>query len=66
MSVQEITAAAMDLPEQERLDLARRVIATIAEREVDKAIAAAVPGIEDIVTGKIKGLSEEEFRDAVR
>lgn len=66
MSVQEITAAVMDLPEQERLEVARKAIATVAQREVDKAIAAAIPGMEDVVTGKVKGLSEEEFRDALR
>jgi hypothetical protein len=66
MSVQEIANAVMELPEQERLEVARRVVATIAEREVDKAIAAAIPGIEDVVTGKVKGLSEEEFRDALK
>ncbi len=66
MSVQEITAAAMELPENERLEVARRVIATVAEKEVNNAITAAIPGIEDVVTGKIKGLSEEEFRAALR
>lgn len=66
MSVQEITAAAMELPENERLEVARRVVATVAEREVNNAIAAAIPGIEDVVTGKVKGLSEEEFRAALR
>jgi hypothetical protein len=66
MSVQEITAAAMELSEHDRLEVARRVVATIAEREINNAIAAAIPGIEDIVTGKVKGLSEEEFRAALR
>jgi hypothetical protein len=66
MSVQEITAAAIELPIEERLEVARRVIATIAQEKVDKAVAAAIPGLEDVVIGKVKGLSEEEFREALR
>ncbi len=59
MSTPEITEAVMELPEKERLELARRIIATIAvEREVSEKIAKAVRGIEDVVTGKVAGLSE--------
>ena len=67
MSAKEITEAVMELPEQERLQLARRIVATIAdEREISKKISEAVPGIEDIVTGKLSGLSEAEFRHALK
>ena len=67
MSTPEITEAVMELPEKERLELARRIIATIAvEREVSEKIAKAVRGIEDVVTGKVAGLSEAEFRNALK
>ena len=67
MSAREIADAVMELPETERLELARRIVATIAaEREITKKISDAVPGIEDIVTGKLKGLTETEFRDALK
>ncbi|PWU17134.1 MAG: addiction module antitoxin RelB [Verrucomicrobia bacterium] len=67
MSTQEISNAVMELPEKERLQLARRIIASIvAEREVSEEIEKAVAGIEDVVTGKVRGLSESEFRDALR
>jgi len=57
----------MELPEKERLELARRIVASIAaEREISGEIAEAVRGIEDVVTGKIRGLSEAEFRDALK
>ena len=56
----------MEMPEQERLDLARRIVASIAaERENSEAIAQAVRGIEDVITGKTRGLSEAEFRHAL-
>jgi hypothetical protein len=67
MSTQEITDAAMELPEKERLDLARRIVASVAsEQEVSSRIEEAVQGIEDVVTGKVRGLNEAEYRDALR
>jgi hypothetical protein len=67
MSTQEIADAVMALPEKERLELARRIVASVAtEQEVSTRIAGAVRGIEDIVTGKVTGLSEAEFRDALK
>lgn len=57
----------MELPEKERLELARRIVGTIAlEREVLEKIAKAVRGVEDVVTGKVAGLSEAEFRNALQ
>jgi hypothetical protein len=67
MSTQEIAEAVMELPETERLELARRIVASIvAEQETAGAIGQAVQGIEDVVTGKVRGLSEAEFRDALQ
>jgi hypothetical protein len=67
MSTQEITEAVMELPEKDRLELARRIVAGIvAEQEATGAIGQAVQEIEDVVTGKVRGLSEAEFRDALR
>lgn len=67
MSAQEIAEAAMALPEKERLELARRIVASVAsDEDVSARIAEAVVGIEDIVTGKVAGLNESEFRDALK
>jgi hypothetical protein len=67
MSAQEIAEAVMALPEKERLELARRIVASVeAEGEVFRRIAEAVPGIEDIASGKVAGLSEAEFRNALK
>jgi hypothetical protein len=67
MSISELAEAVMELPEKDRLELARRIIASIvAEQEAAVAIGQAVQGIEDVVTGKARGLSEAEFRDALR
>lgn len=67
MSAHEIAEAVMELPEAERLELARRIIASVAaERESVGEIEKAVKGIEDVLTGKMRGLSEAEFQSALQ
>jgi hypothetical protein len=67
MSTQEIADAVMELPEEDRLELARRIVAGLAsERGVSEEIARAVGGIEDVIAGRVRGLSEAEFRDALK
>jgi hypothetical protein len=67
MSLQEIAETVMELPEMERLELARPIVASVvAERESAGEIASAVQGIEDVVAGSIGGLGEAEFRDSLR
>jgi hypothetical protein len=67
MSAHEIAEAVMDLSETERLDLARLIIESVAtERESASEIAKAVQGIEDVLTGKVRGLTEAEFQRALR
>jgi hypothetical protein len=67
MSTQEIAEAVMELPEKDRLELARRIVASVvAEQETAGAISQAVQGIEDVITGKVRGLTEAEFREALR
>jgi hypothetical protein len=59
----EIADAVMELSEAERLDLARLIIASVAaERDNAAEIAKAVQGIEDVLTGSVRGLSEAEFQ----
>ena len=66
MSKQEIAKAVMELPEQDRLNLARQIVASVAvEQEISQKVAAAVPGIEDVLTGKVQGLTEEQFKSTL-
>jgi hypothetical protein len=56
----------MGLSETERLELARRIVdSVIAEQQSAGEIARAVEGIEDVLTGKVRGLSEAEFQRAL-
>ena len=67
MSMQEITEAVMELPPDDQLELARRIVASVAVDEAKAVeIAEAVRGIEDVMTGKVIGLSEAGFRDALK
>jgi hypothetical protein len=63
MTVHEIAAAIMELSEADRLELARRIVDSVAADQQNAAeIARAVEGIEDILTGKVVGLTEDEFQ----
>ncbi len=67
MSAQDLAEAVMELPERERLELARLIVASVvAEKEQSREILQTVAGIEDVLTGKVRGLTEEEFRNALR
>lgn len=66
MSTQEIAEAVMALSEKERLELARRIVASIGSEDVSARVADAVRGIEDVVAGRVAGLNESEFRDALK
>lgn len=67
MSAAELAQKAMQLPPDERLDLARRLVESVGAPEAtDAAIAEGVRRIEDMMTGRVKGLTEEEFRAAVQ
>jgi hypothetical protein len=67
VSTEQLTEAVMALPEDQRLELARRIlVSVVGEDDSFGRIMEAVPGIEDVVTGKIRGLSETEFRQALQ
>jgi len=53
MSVHEIAEAVMELPEADRLELARRIVSSVvAERKNAPDIEHAIKGIEDVLTGR--------------
>jgi hypothetical protein len=63
MSAAEVLKAAFELSAEERLDLARRLVeSVVAPTSLNETIAQGVQRIEDIATGRVKGLNEDEFR----
>ena len=62
----QLTESVLALPEDERLELARRIVESVTtERRVGELVAEGVRRIEDVVSGKSRSLSEEEYRRAV-
>lgn len=62
----QITESVLALPEDDRLELARRIVESIAtERNVGELVAEGVRRIERVVSGQVRGLSEEDYRRAV-
>ena len=62
----QITESVLALPESERLELARRIVESVAtKRHISESVSDGVRRIEDVVTGKVRGFSEDEYRKAV-
>lgn len=67
MTSAHLTEAVLALPEAERLALAREIISSLASDEAQKtAIGAGVRRMEDIIKGQTTGLTESQFRAALR
>ena len=62
----QLTESVLALPEDDRLELARRIVDSVTtERQVSELVADGVRRIEEVVTGKTRGLSEEDYRQAI-
>jgi putative addiction module component (TIGR02574 family) len=62
MGSAELARIALELPPEERLDLARRLVeSVVAPASLNEAIAEGIRRIEDLATGRVRGLTEEEF-----
>ena len=63
----DLSRVALELPPEERLELARRLVeSVVAPASLTEAIAEGVRRIEDIATGRVKGLTEEQYRAALK
>jgi len=62
----DISRLALELPLEERLELARRLAeSVVSPASLNEAIAEGIRRIEDIATGRVQGLTEEQYRDAL-
>lgn len=62
----EISRTALALPPEERLELARRLVESVAESAaLTDRVKEGLRRIEDVATGRMTGLSEEEYRAAL-
>ena len=66
MGAAEISQAALQLPAEERLELARRLVeSVVAPASLDEAIAEGIRRIEDLASGRVESLTEEQYRAAL-
>ena len=66
MSAAEIERLVLDLPAEERLNLARRLVeSVISPASLESDVKEGIRRIEDVLTGKVTGLTPEEFRAAL-
>ncbi len=62
MGSADLARIALELPPEERLDLARRLVeSVVAPASLNEALEEGIRRIEDLATGRVKGLTEEEF-----
>jgi putative addiction module component (TIGR02574 family) len=62
----ELSQMVFELPPEERLELARRLVeSVVAPDSLSDAIQKGIRRIEDVATGRVKGLTEEEYRAAL-
>lgn len=62
MGSTELARIALELPPEERLELDRRLVeSVVAPASLNDTIAEGIRRIEDLATGRLKGLTEEEF-----
>ena len=67
MVTNEFARRALDLPVEDRLDLARQLVESVVTpaSQADK-VREGIQRIEDIATGRVVGLTEEQFRSALK
>jgi putative addiction module component (TIGR02574 family) len=67
MASTDLSRLALDLPPAERLELARRLVeSVIAPDALSEAVNEGLRRIDEIATGRVAGLSEEEYRSKVK
>ena len=63
----EIERRALDLPVEDRLELARRLVeSVVTPAELNEAVAEGIRRIEDVASGRTVGLTETQFRSALQ
>ena len=66
MSSTELSLAALELSPDERLELARRLVESVIEpASVQETVAEGVRRIEDVASGRVQGLTQDQYRAAL-
>jgi putative addiction module component (TIGR02574 family) len=67
MISEDVCRTALELPVEDRLELARRLVeSVVSPAPLNDAVTEGIRRIEDLAAGRVTGLTEEQFRAAVR
>ena len=67
MLTAEISRTALELPPEDRLELARRLVESVVEpAPLTDAVKEGIRRIEEVATGRVTGLTEEQYRATLR
>lgn len=67
MLSEDLSRTVLELPVEEKLELARRLVESVVSPALlNEAFAEGIRRIEDVADGRVAGLTEEEFRAALR
>jgi putative addiction module component (TIGR02574 family) len=62
----ELSRSALELSPADRLELARRLLESVVEpAPLTDAVKIGIQRIEDVATGKVAGMTEEQYRAAL-
>ena len=63
----DLSRIALELPPEDRLELARRLVGSVVVPfPLSEAVTEGIRRIEDIATGRVDGLTEEQYRAALQ
>ena len=63
----DLSRIALELPPEDRLELARRLVeSVVVPLPLNEAVKEGIRRIEDIATGRVEGLTEEQYRAAMQ
>jgi putative addiction module component (TIGR02574 family) len=67
MVTTDLAKLALELPPEERLELARRLVESVVEpAPLHDALAEGIRRVEDVFAGRTKPLTEAEYRAALK
>ena len=67
MISEDVCRTVLELPLEDRLELARRLIeSVVSPAGLNDAVTEGIRRIEDLAAGRITGLTEEQFRAALQ
>jgi putative addiction module component (TIGR02574 family) len=62
----DLAKAVLELPPDERLELARRLVeSVVAPEPLSEAMLEGIRRVEDVASGRVEGLTEEQYRAAL-